>query len=981
LNKSVYFILAFLLSINSASGQIKSKGIPFIVNYTKSDYNASTQSWSITQDGRGIIYFGNNYGLLEFDGTEWRLYRISNNSTVRSVASDKYGRILLGAFNEFGFMEPNRQGELNYHSLVNKIPVNDRNFGEVWKIHISRDNEIIFQSFTNIFILKNDTIEVIKGNFQFSFYVNDRLFVQVKNSGLYELTGRKLTMLNGGEIFSDNYVWTMLPTKRREIIIGTSDNGLYKLSQQGIKKWKTQVDEFFVKNQIYCGTRIYEDYYAIGTIQDGVLVINSEGQPVQHLNRLKGIQNNTILSIYSDNDKNLWLGLDNGIDYIKISSPISFLYTKKELGAGYASIIFNGNLYLGTNQGLFFNKWLEDENPLDSHYEYTLVENTKGQIWNLTNIEGALFCGHNNGIFLIRKERARLISEVEGGWMFLQLPDYPDNVIAGTYTGLLLFERQTENSGGWKFKTIIAGFSESCREMEVDKEGSIWMSHAYKGVYRIKLNDLLDSVAEVEFFNSASGLPSDYGNSVLKFKDEVVVSTIAGFYKYHKTENKFEQYDYFNSIFGGRQKINKIFTDSSGNYWYFGENGLFVLKKNFDGTYNIEQIPFNFLKGTFISTFENFYQIDQKNFIISTEDGFVHFDPSIVRQYNKSFRTLIRKVEILNDSVLFGGTFVDTNKMIVSTRPYYQLEHINYKYNSLRFIISTPFYESKNNVQFSYYLEGFDDGWSGWTDNTAREYTNLTAGDYIFRAKARNVFNIESDESSFHFIVLPPWYRSTWALLGYLILIGVLVYIFIKVLLARIEKEKEKVKNKKDRELKEQKEKYIQESLVAEQEIIRLKNEKLEIEVQRNKAELESKSKELAAIAMQITNKNEILNQIKAKLEKIQQKMIHEQSKKQVSEVIKTIKEDMLKEDDWEKFEVHFDQVHEDFLKRLRTNYPALTPKDLRLCAYLRMNLSTKEIAPLLNISVRGVEISRYRLRKKFDIERVENLIDFLLNV
>ncbi len=208
-----------------------------------------------------------------------------------------------------------------------------------------------------------------------------------------------------------------------------------------------------------------------------------------------------------------------------------------------------------------------------------------------------------------------------------------------------------------------------------------------------------------------------------------------------------------------------------------------------------------------------------------------------------------------------------------------------------------------------------------------------------------------------------------------------LVFIFIRVLFARIEKEKEKVKVRKDHELKEQKEKYIQESFVAEQEIIRLKNEKLEIEVQRNKAELESKSKELAAIAMQITNKNEILNQIKVKLEKIQQKMLHEQSKKQVSEVIKTINEDMLREDDWDKFEVHFDQVHEDFLKRLRANFPALTPKDLRLCAYLRMNLSTKEIAPLLNISIRGVEISRYRLRKKFDIERIENLTDFLMNV
>jgi ligand-binding sensor domain-containing protein/DNA-binding CsgD family transcriptional regulator len=981
LSKALYLILVLLLSINLASGQIKSRGIPFIVNYSKNDYRASTQNWSITQDNRGIIYFGNNDGLLEFDGTSWRLYRISNNSTVRSVSTDESGHILLGAFNEFGFMEPNRQGELKYHSLINKIPLNCRNFGEIWKIHITADKEIIFQSLTHIFILKDDIIDAIKGNFQFSFYANNRLFVQVRNSGLYELADRKLTMIKDGEIFADKSVWTIFPTRRREILIGTSDNGFYKLSRKGIKKWNTPVDEFLIKNQIYCGTRVNENYYAIGTIQNGVLVINSEGYPVQHLNRPKGLQNNTILSIYADNDKNLWLGLDNGIDYIRISSPLSLLYTRKEIGAGYASLIFNDILYMGTNQGLFFKEWFEAENPLDHQYEYRLVENTKGQVWNLTNIDGTLFCGHNNGIFVIRKDKARLISEVEGGWMFVQLPDYPDNVIAGTYTGLLLFERQAGNPGSWKFKTIIAGFEESCREMETDNEGSIWMSHGYKGVYRIKLSDMLDSVTEVKFYDSASGLPSDYGNSVLKFKNEVVISTVNGFYKYDNSHNNFAPYDYFNDIFGGRQKINKIFTGSDGDFWFFGENGLSVLKKNFDGTYNIEQVPFNYLRGTFISTFESFYQIDHNNFIIGSEDGFVHFNPSVTGQYDKVFQTLIRKVEILHDSVLFGGTFMDTNKIIVSTRPDYQAEYINYKYNSVRFSISAPSYESKNKIQFSYYLQGFDDGWSGWTDNTSREYTNLAAGDYVFRAKARNVFNNESDESSFQFVILPPWYRSKWAFLAYLIFIITLVFFFIRVLISRIEKEKEKVKDKKDRELKEQREKHLQESLVAEQEIIRLKNEKLEIEVQRNKAELESKSKELAAIAMQITNKNEILNQIKIKLEKVHQKMIHEQSKKQVSEVIKTIKGDILREDDWDKFEVHFDQVHEDFLKRLRINYPALTPKDLRLCAYLRMNLSTKEIAPLLNISVRGVEISRYRLRKKFDIERVENLIDFLMNV
>jgi len=93
-----------------------------------------------------------------------------------------------------------------------------------------------------------------------------------------------------------------------------------------------------------------------------------------------------------------------------------------------------------------------------------------------------------------------------------------------------------------------------------------------------------------------------------------------------------------------------------------------------------------------------------------------------------------------------------------------------------------------------------------------------------------------------------------------------------------------------------------------------------------------------------------------------------------------TLKVDERLEDDWEKFSYHFDQVHSNFIKRLKQGYPNLTPKDQKLCAYLRMNLTSKEIAPLLNISVRGVEISRYRLRKKLSLNKEENLSEFMMS-
>jgi DNA-binding CsgD family transcriptional regulator len=968
----------FFICVNQLPAQIKNIGIPSLANYARKEYGASTQNWDISQDNRGIMYFANNAGLLTYDGSFWEIYTVPNNSIIRSVTVGRRGRIYVGAFDEFGYFFPDNKGQLVYHSLSELISPKDHDFGEIWKIHMT-DHGVYFQSFTDLLVYRDGKVQYVISdrNLGLSFYVNGKLLIYEQDKGLFELNDDSLQYIPGSEVFINKEIWSVLPVNRNAFLICTAEHGIYNWSKNNFEYWKTEASEFCKKNQVYSGTEVDEKHYAIGSIQDGLIVINENGDILQHLNKDIGIQNNTVLSTFSDMDNNLWLGLDNGIDYVKISSPVSFYGKKKEIGAGYTSIIHKNKVYLGTNQGLFCKTW-ENIDKFTCHFNFKLVEGTRGQVWALKIIEGKLYCGHNKGAFLIDDEESKLLTSKAGVWDFWNVPGHPGKIIAGTYTSLLLFKKRPGRE--MQFLKTIQGFSESSREMAFHR-GVLWMTHGYKGVYKIIFNETFDKVVDYELYGEKHGFPTDFGITVHTFKNELIFSTDNGFYYYDAEVDSFYEHSYLINLIG-REKVNKKFyEDQSGNIWFFQGGELKILRLKYDGSYELEKIPFLELKETFIYSFEDLYIHDNTNIFIGTEDGFIHFDPSIIKYHKPESKTLIRKITTREDSIIFGGNFVNQDSSVLPDRPTFQIQYIDYEYNDLQFSYSSPDYRSLSNISYQVFLDGYDKEWSEFFDHTTKEYTNLSEGSYIFHVRSKNLLEELSPVSTFEFVIFPPWYRSTWAYVVYSIIIVVVGYLISKHYLKRFEEEKQRLEQKQKDELEKQKQQHKAKVILAEQEIVRLRNEKLELEVERNKAELENKSKELASIAMQITYKNEILDQVKSKLSRVAHKMIHEDSRNQVKQLIQTIESEMHKEDDWERFELHFDQVHENFIHTLKNEYPDLTPKDLKLAAYLRMNLSTKEIAPLLNISVRGVEISRYRLRKKLNLQREDNITDFLLNM
>jgi len=967
-----FFLSFFFFQVFFGLGysQIKNIGIPYIRNFLKSDYKAGTQNWAVSQDQKGFMYFANNDGLLVFDGVVWHLYKMPNSSITRSVYIGDNGNIYVGAYNDLGKMVFRLNGKLEFESLKKYIPAEYQNFDDIWNI-TSFEGKIVFQSYNSAFIFENDTsVTVIKAPFRFqnSYKVSEKLYFNDIENGLYELVKDKLVPLPGCQSIKGEEIWSVLPfAGGSELLISTLTKGVFIYNGKQLIAWNAPINDYLKKNQIFSAILIQDHYYVFGTIQDGVIITDEHGAIVQHINREKGLQNNTVLKVFADRSGDLWLGLDNGIDFININSPVTFLKQSDGIGAGYTSIIHRGKLYLGTNQGLFVKDW----DGGDQTSGLKIIPNTSGQVWYLGVHDGVLICGHNKGTFVIEGETARQISKIPGGWKYHILKRFPNFLIGGTYSGLILFKKEKNT---WSFVGKIKGFDESFRVFEEDNDGNIWMSHGFKGIYKITFGNSLDSVKSFRYYTVRDGLPTNYNLNVFKIKEKIIFTTNDGIYQFNSQNERFEKSVYFNQLLSPVTDFSYIKEDKNGNLWYIAwrqsitKAGVFRLQEN--GSYQHISSPFILLNNKFINGFESIYPFSDDHILFGTEDGFAHYSPFTHFHTNPEFSTFITKATALNiDSTFFYGNFHQFSNG-ESPKKY----TFKYAKNAFKFYYASPNFDSQSSVEYSFKLSGLNNDWSAWSSTPSIAFALLPEGDYDFSVKARNSLGVESKTDELSFSVSPPWYKSYWAITCYAFLFVIFTIFSIWLFIKRVEISRRKERLKHLRAYRQKEHDFIQQASIAEKKIIKLKNEKL-------KSEMIHRDKELANQTMDLIRKNKFLAKIKEELEKTKKSSNDALLKEKISSLINKIDRDVDHSKQWEVFETAFDDVHEDFLNRLKLRYPALTPKELKLCAYLRMNISTKEIAPLMNISIRGVEICRYRVRKKLNIDRDTNLTSLIIDL
>ena len=957
--KQLLLLICFPLQLLSQN----TIGFPDIINYPKQVYKAGLQNWDVSQDKNGIVYFANNEGLLSFDGKYWNNYPLPNKTNVRSVAIGGDNRIYVGGQDELGYFSPAKNGRLNYFSLTEQIADKDRSFGDVWDI-VSFKGNTYFRSASKIFKFTDRSVSVFNAPSEWDYLgeCNGKLYAHDNGGSLLTFENEVLAPVSTQNILPANDPVTgIISIQKDSAIISTLKNGLFFLCGSRILKLQSVNDQLFKNERIYAATKVNKEWFALATSNNGIYIIDLKGNIIQRFSRTEGLQNNNVLSIFLDRQSNLWLGLDNGIDLITYNSAIKQIKPMLQDGSGYNAIIHNSRLFLGTSNGLYSVPLQPTRDMSFNKGDFTAVNNTKGQLWGLANINNQLLVGHHEGAFVINDNTANPISLNKGFWNFTPLSNtFPSaQIVAGGYTGLTLFNY---SNGQFTNAKTITGFTESSRFVALDKEDNIWVSHPYHGVFKITRNP--DSTYKTFTYTPKNGLPSLLNNHIYTIKNELVVATEKGVYVFNKQKDSFEASAFYYKILGN-QSISYLKEDNNGNIWFIHEKTLGVIdfsKKEPVLIYLPE------LNNKMLSGFEFIYPVNENNIFLGGEKGFYHINYEKYKQTVPKLQVQIRTLRIINqfDSLLFGGYY--GNDMLVQDKK--NIPAINYMWKTLRFEYASALFGYQSNLEYSYRLKGYDNNWSGWTNRTEKEYTNLPPATFTFEVKVRNNLGTESAVSEYKFEVLPPWYNSTWARIFYLLLFGAGLY-----LLYMFQQKKFKLQQLKYEE-EQKKQRYIHELELSKSasELVTLQNEKLE-------AEINYKNSELASSAMHLVKKGELVSKMKTELSHVMKGISNPQAEADLKKMIRSISEDDNMDQEWENFTIHFDKVHGDFVTGLKEKHPGISNNEIKLCAYLRMNLSTKEIAQLMNISVRGVEVSRYRLRKKLELATEINLFNYLINL
>ncbi len=953
-------ILLFAFSVfllpEIAFAQSVNLGAPPVLNFSKKAYKAGTQVWDITQDENGVMWFGNNEGLLEFDGIHWRLHPLNNRTIVRSARAGAGGRIYVGGQDEFGYFAPEPNGTLAYHSLKSLVSASGQSLGDVWNVSV-RDDGVFFRTDHQVFRYYDQKLSALFPDGSNLFFMGEwqgKLLMQDGSLRFYVFQDHALRHLDKPADFRLGTISGILQFSPDTTLFTTINNGIWFFDGNHFVPWKTQDDAFLKTNIIYCAGMLSDGKIALGTSLNGLVTLDRKRRIYQHLNKKSGLQNNTSLSLFAPKQGGLWVGLDNGIDFVDVHSPFTTIFPDGELqGTGYTAEVFGGKIYFGTNTGLYATDWAKYYSP-DARQHFSMVKHAEGQVWGLNEVAGRLLMGHHEGPFDIQGNTAVKLTNLQGVWKFVALS--PDYAVAGHYNGLALFKK---TPGGWVFESTLNGLTESSRLLAKDAQGNIWMAHPYRGIFKIRA-DAAQHNLEVEFFDARQGLPSGLGNHLFQIGENVIITGESGIFNYSSTENRFLPDSNFAQILGPKAHVRYLKQDYQGNIWYATdlETGILRVENTALGK-KVHRVPIPELADKLTVGFQFILPVDDQNVFVATDHGFTHFNPAAYfAKKDTALRLVLHEVRLKNgfDSVLWGGHCIDQE-----LPPAIKLSAGQ---NALFFAFSATDYPGSEFVRYSHYLEGAERQWSEWSGETELMLNNLHPGNYIFHLKARNQHGVEGHIQSFQFQILPPWYASSWAYLCYVLLLTGLVFGIIHRQQRRFAREKRGLVSL-----------HQQQTRHSEEAINRLENEKLE-------AEVRHKNQELASATLHIVQKSEILNAIKDALEKLQTNATTDPKlEREIGLIIRMLEQDARTDADWEQFSHHFDQVHSDFLKRISEQYTYLSPNDYKLCAYLRLNLSSKEIAALMNISLRGVESSRYRLRKRLGLDTEANLTDFLMRL
>jgi signal transduction histidine kinase len=754
--------------------------VPLLYNYTAENAPSFSSVFALLQDRQGRMYVSGRNGLYRYDGTTWEPIP-SVTSHVRALAQADDGTIMVGTVADFGYLRPQPSGQMAFVSLANQLTDEEKVLPTIWEVHVMGP-DIYFIHQRYIFLFRkapNGTYRKVASiqsgpalDNTLSLVANNRLYVTESNesSSLFNLSlieGTQKTLLCSEASDQANHILGLVALNQQELLLFTKQKGTFSLhlGTKQLSKLTFPADSLLQGANVYCARELKNGHIAIGTMLNGLVVVDPMGNVLHHVNELDGLASNSINFIFEDQQGLLWLGLGDGLAKVALAFPLTNFNQAHQVKSRTHSLLqATDGLYLGSDVGI---SYLADQ-------KFVRIRGTESQHWQLLPYgKGLLSAGGNLGVCYLEAGRLKQKITLANSVMQIAVSRRDSTLIyVATYGGVRVVSFR-----GQQFRDLglIAATQVDCRSLYELPDGRLWVGTSNDGFFLVSFpegNQTPEQVAKAKVEHHTKGLREQKHNRVMALGGQPIFASLTGLYTFDEAAAAFAPYQELPVDFSlPRYQHPIIQEDRQGQVWLL--NGLSIARKRPKGGYDIDSVSLLPLGKAANQLVEN----PDGSYWLTTQKAVFRLDQAASKP-PVDFATLIAQVGLPGSDSLLALADNPT---------------LDYAHNSLLFRFAAPSLWQEKDNQYQYQLENYDPQWSAWTQLAQKEYTNLREGAYTFRVRSRNALGQLGQEASYTFSILAPWYRTWWAYLAYLVAGAGLLRLAVVLYTRKLRQEKEKL--------------------------------------------------------------------------------------------------------------------------------------------------------------------------------------------
>jgi len=757
-----------------------------IINYSFQESKTHGRVNAYYQGKDGLIYLGHDKGVTVFDGTNWdridgAIYKIE------SIDGDSVGKIYTGGKSGAGMISPTPNGKL-FHQPYGRTQNNEQGIStRIMETMVFKDQVVLINNQQLVSIVNNEQ-KVYKPTSMFwkAGKVNDKIYLLDWGKGLMQYTGFSLKYVPYSDFFSHKTVLFFMPFDKDKILVGTQNDGIYLFNisnQQGtlIESFAPGFKEFIKESGLIGAIKLRNGAIALNTQNNGVLIFNHSGKLVAHFNKDDGLSDDFIYELFEDNQGFIWCSSNKGVSIINPFASSYFIEDNNLSAEGVNNIVgLKGNVFFSTTRNVYKTSLAMDvlgTNPLlINKRKIRPLEEIQGRCKSLLSIDSEVIIATDN-IYAISSENTKVIYPFSNVLNMIEIEHEngsPKFILAGKDRLVVL----NKTEGVWKTLIQIKDLPYEISNIQKfnlpeNKSTQFWIE--IKGKSSLALITFNHDYSDytIRSFGGQNGLPL-HQIQLLKSFNGNFVHTGKEVLKFNENKNSFTVDTVITNLAPDLTSITTIFP--SKNHFFCSTDSRYLFKCLLTKSNVI--LDTIILPRLDLGIVTALYESNDSILWVGMERGLIRYNRKLETSKIHLLKPNIRRVYFENDSTLYGGTSHPTS---VSSR---EIPQLNYRLNSLNFYFSTPSSPRVEKLQYSFMLDGYESNFSKWQSSNEMRYTNLFEGSYSFRVRSMGHAGKISQEGTFDFKILPPWYRTYWAY-GFYLLLFVGLVSFISYLRSR----------------------------------------------------------------------------------------------------------------------------------------------------------------------------------------------------